>query len=247
MQIQRELDADIVMIFDECTPYPATRTRRPAASMELSLRWAARSRAAFARLSNPHALFGIVQGGMYHGSARGVARGSRRASASTATRSAACRSASRRRRCARDARGDRAADAGGSTALPDGRRHAARTWSRPSRARRRHVRLRHADPECAQRPAVHVDRRRSRSATPATRATRRRSIPRAPATPAAISRRAYLRHLDKCGEILAARLGTIHNLHQYLSLMLSMRAAIEQRRFDAFVADFYARRTQPTD
>ena len=56
--------------------------------------------------------------------------------------------------------------------------------------------------------------------------------------------RAYLRHLDKCGEILAARLGTIHNLHQYLSLMQSMRAAIEQRRFDAFVADFYARRTQ---
>jgi queuine tRNA-ribosyltransferase len=59
--------------------------------------------------------------------------------------------------------------------------------------------------------------------------------------------RAYLRHLDKCGEILAARLGTIHNLHQYLSLMQSMRAAIEQRRFDAFVADFYARRTQPLD
>ena len=56
--------------------------------------------------------------------------------------------------------------------------------------------------------------------------------------------RAYLRHLDKCGEILAARLGTIHNLHQYLALMQSMRAAIEQRTFDAFVADFYARRTQ---
>ena len=46
--------------------------------------------------------------------------------------------------------------------------------------------------------------------------------------------RAYLRHLDRCGEILAARLGTIHNLHYYLTLMQSMRAAIEERRFDAF-------------
>ena len=56
--------------------------------------------------------------------------------------------------------------------------------------------------------------------------------------------RAYLRHLDKCGEILAARLGTLHNLHQYQRLMQSMRAAIEQRTFDAFVADCHARRLQ---
>ena len=69
--------------------------------------------------------------------------------------------------------------------------------------------------------------------------------------------RAYLRHLDKCGEILAARLGTIHNLHHYLSLMQSMRAAIEQQRFGAFAdrvlrasrsgaKSFCASRTQPT-
>jgi queuine tRNA-ribosyltransferase len=56
--------------------------------------------------------------------------------------------------------------------------------------------------------------------------------------------RAYLRHLDKCGEILAARLGTIHNLHHYLALMQSMRDAIEERRFSAFVTDFYARRRE---
>jgi queuine tRNA-ribosyltransferase len=54
--------------------------------------------------------------------------------------------------------------------------------------------------------------------------------------------RAYLRHLDKCGEILAARLGTIHNLHHYLTLMTSMRVAIGEQRFDAFVTDFYSRR-----
>lgn len=62
MEIQRVLDADIVMIFDECTPYPADRDSARA-SMELSLRWAERSKAAHA--GNPNALFGIVQGGMY--------------------------------------------------------------------------------------------------------------------------------------------------------------------------------------
>ncbi len=54
--------------------------------------------------------------------------------------------------------------------------------------------------------------------------------------------RSYLRHLDRCGEILAARLGTIHNLFYYLSLMKSLRTAIEQGRFDAFVTQFYAQR-----
>jgi queuine tRNA-ribosyltransferase len=64
MQIQRALDSDIVMVFDECTPYPATH-EDAAASMELSLRWAARSRAEFDRIGNTNALFGIVQGGMH--------------------------------------------------------------------------------------------------------------------------------------------------------------------------------------
>src|SRR5690606_23082037 len=62
MQIQRDLGSDIVMIFDECTPYPATE-EQARHSMELSLRWAARSKMAHG--DNPAALFGIVQGGMY--------------------------------------------------------------------------------------------------------------------------------------------------------------------------------------
>ena len=62
MQVQRELGSDIVMIFDECTPYPATITEARE-SMELSLRWAKRSKLAHA--DNPSALFGIVQGGMH--------------------------------------------------------------------------------------------------------------------------------------------------------------------------------------
>jgi queuine tRNA-ribosyltransferase len=54
--------------------------------------------------------------------------------------------------------------------------------------------------------------------------------------------RAYLHHLDKCNEILGARLNTIHNLTYYQDLMRGLREAIAGRRLDAFVADFYARR-----
>ncbi|HEV7122811.1 MAG TPA: tRNA guanosine(34) transglycosylase Tgt, partial [Rhodanobacter sp.] len=69
MRIQTTLDSDIAMIFDECTPYlidgaPATE-QVAGDSMELSLRWAARSRRAFGELGNPNALFGIVQGGVH--------------------------------------------------------------------------------------------------------------------------------------------------------------------------------------
>lgn len=71
MRVQTELNSDIVMIFDECTPYWIESKNRAAShdearrSMELSLRWAQRSRDAFDQMRNPNALFGIVQGGMY--------------------------------------------------------------------------------------------------------------------------------------------------------------------------------------
>ena len=64
MRIQKVLNSDVVMIFDECTPYPAS-VPEAADSMRLSLRWARRSRDEFDRLENNNALFGIVQGGMY--------------------------------------------------------------------------------------------------------------------------------------------------------------------------------------
>ena len=64
MQVQTKLGSDIVMIFDECTPYPADE-KTAAESMRLSLRWAKRSKDAFKQNNNPNALFGIVQGGMY--------------------------------------------------------------------------------------------------------------------------------------------------------------------------------------
>src|SRR5688572_9817207 len=71
MQIQAVLNSDIVMQFDECTPYETkgqiTTEADARISMELSLRWAKRSKDEFARLENPNALFGIVQGGMFEG------------------------------------------------------------------------------------------------------------------------------------------------------------------------------------
>src|SRR4029079_16518108 len=72
MRIQRVLDSDIAMIFDECTPYPATETEARA-SMELSLRWAERSRRAHE--GNPNALFGIVQGSVFPTLRRASAEG----------------------------------------------------------------------------------------------------------------------------------------------------------------------------
>jgi queuine tRNA-ribosyltransferase len=64
VRIQHVLNSDVVMIFDECTPYPADRLVA-AESMRLSLRWARRSRDEHDRLQNANALFGIVQGGMH--------------------------------------------------------------------------------------------------------------------------------------------------------------------------------------
>ncbi|MFA0697967.1 tRNA-guanine transglycosylase, partial [Vibrio sp. 10N.222.49.C9] len=64
MEIQKDLGSDVVMIFDECTPYPATHNEAKK-SMEMSLRWAQRSRDHFDKLENPNSLFGIVQGGVY--------------------------------------------------------------------------------------------------------------------------------------------------------------------------------------
>jgi queuine tRNA-ribosyltransferase len=93
MEIQKTLNSDIVMIFDECTPYPADHDTARI-SMELSLRWAERSKVAHE--GNPNALFAIVQGGMYE-DLRERSLEKLTKSASTATRWAACRWASRRR------------------------------------------------------------------------------------------------------------------------------------------------------
>ena len=103
MQIQQVLNSDIVMQFDECTPYQTagrlTSEDEARSSMELSLRWAKRSRDEFQRLGNPNALFGIVQGGMFEGLRARIGCRAGRAWTCRAMPSAASASASPRTRC----------------------------------------------------------------------------------------------------------------------------------------------------
>ena len=201
---------------------------RPVAreSMELSLRWAARSRAAFDARGNPNALFGIVQGGMCTAAAR--ARRSQRSRGigfdGYAIGGLAVGEPAGERSRVLDALAPRLpAD---RPALPDGRRDAGR-HRRGRRARHRHVRLRDADAERAQRPPVHARAASCASATRRTSDDLGRSTPGCGCYACRNYTRAYLRHLDRCNEILGARLNTIHNLHYYLGLMRRIRTAIE--------------------
>jgi queuine tRNA-ribosyltransferase len=238
MQVQRDLDSDVVMIFDECTAYPASQSdaRR---SMELSLRWAKRSRAEFDRLENPHALFGIVQGGMYpdlraesiaglcdigfHGYAiGGLAVGEPKTEREHVLEELEPFMPQDRPRYMMGV--------GTPEDLVEAVRRGVDMFDcvMPTRhARNGHLftsrgvlKIRNAQYESDTRP---LDE--NCACYTCNHYTR-----------------AYLRHLDKCGEILAARLGSIHNLFHYLSLMRTIREAIEQQRFDAFVTEFYAQR-----
>lgn len=239
MQVQRDLDSDVVMIFDECTPYPATEAAARR-SMELSLRWAARSRAEFDRLQNPHSLFGIVQGGMYTALRQESAAGLREIGFDGyAIGGLAVGEPKAERERVVDVitaqlpkdRPRYLMGVGTPEDLVESVRRGVDMFDcvMPTRnARNGHlftstgvVRIRNAQYELDTRPpdeacSCYTCKNYSR---------------------------AYLRHLDRCGEILAARLGSIHNLHYYLSLMQSMRAAIDEHRFETFAADFYACRS----
>lgn len=239
MQVQRDLDSDVVMIFDECTPYPATEAQARR-SMELSLRWALRSRTEFDRLQNPNSLFAIVQGGMY-AALRGESAAGLRGIGfdGYAIGGLAVGEPKQEREQVLEAitpqlpndRPRYLMGVGTPEDLVEAVRRGIDMFDcvMPTRnARNGHlftntgvVRIRNAQYETDTRPVdeaclCYTCKNYSR---------------------------AYLRHLDRCGEILAARLGSIHNLHYYLSLMQSMRTAIEEQRFEAFAADFYARRS----
>jgi queuine tRNA-ribosyltransferase len=238
MQVQRDLDADIAMIFDECTPYPATE-EEARKSMELSLRWAERSRAEFERLQNPHALFGIVQGGMYPGLRQESLAGLRRVGFDGYAIGGLAVGEPKEQR-------EKMLDAIEPHLPTDHPRYLMGVGTPEDlvEAVRRGVDMF----DCVM-PTRHARNGHLFVSTGVLKIRNARyesdTAPLDPACSCYTCRhysRAYLRHLDKCGEILAARLGTIHNLHQYLTLMQSMRAAIEERRFDAFVAGFYARR-----
>jgi queuine tRNA-ribosyltransferase len=238
MRIQRVLNSDIVMIFDECTAYPATR-EEAAASMRLSLRWAARSKSEFSALENPNALFGIVQGGMHEDlrdesaaalqatgfdgyAIGGLSVGEPkedmlRVLAHTAPRLPADQP---RYLMGVGTPEDLVAAVGAGVDMFD--------CVMPTRnARNGWLFTRFGDVKI--RNSAHRDDASPLDATCACYACRNFT-------------RAYLHHLQRTNEILGARLNTIHNLFYYQTLMREMREAIEADAFAAFAQRFAAQR-----
>ena len=233
MQIQRDLGSDIVMIFDECTPYPATRTEARE-SMELSLRWAARSKAAHG--DNPSALFGIVQGGMYEDLRQESLAG------------------------LVDIGFDGYAIGGLSVGEPkDEMMHVLDHVANALPADRPRYLMGVGTPadllESVRRGIDMFDcvmpTRNARNGFLFTsRGVLKLRNSRHKHSTAPVDEncdcytcqnfsRAYLHHLDKCNEILGSQLCTIHNLRYYQNHMSGIRAAIENGTLDQFSADFY--------
>lgn len=238
MRIQRVLNSDIVMIFDECTPFPATE-REAADSMRLSLRWAARSKAAHS--GNTNALFGIVQGGMYEelrdeSLAELVKIGF-----------------------------DGYAIGGLSVGEPkeDMRRILEHTAPKLPHDKPRYLMGVGTPEDLVASVAQGIDMfdcvMPTRNARNGMLFTQHGDIKIKNAQYRLDTRpldeecscytcqnfsRAYLHHLYRLKEILSARLNTIHNLHYYQQLMSEVRAAIEADAFEQFAADFAQRRAR---
>lgn len=232
MAIQTSLNSDIVMIFDECTPYPAGK---PAvqASMELSLRWAKRSRDAY---KGSNALFAIVQGGV-HEDLRDISLNG-----------------------LKQMEFDGYAIGGLSVGEPkeDMYRILAHTAPQLPTDKPRYVMGTGTPQDLLQCVQSGIDMfdcvmptRNARNGHLFTSTGvikirnavhRHDESPLDPACDCYTCRsfsRAYLHHLDKCGEMLGAQLNSIHNLHYYLALMTDVRTAIEQNRLSAFIESVY--------
>jgi queuine tRNA-ribosyltransferase len=242
IEIQSVLDADIVMIFDECTPYPATRDEA-AVSMRLSQRWAKRSRAEFDRLENPNALFGIVQGGMYE-DLRDESLG-----------------------VLEDIGFDGFAIGGLSVGEPkeDMARILAHTAPRLPGHKPRYLMGVGTPEDIVAGVAAGIDMfdcvmptRNARNGWLFTRygdIKIKNAVHKADTRPLDAScdcytcrhfNRAYLHHLHRTGEILGSMLNTIHNLRYYQTLTAELRAAIAAGSFADYVARFRAERATGT-
>ena len=236
MEIQHALDSDVVMVFDECTAFPATRDEA-ARSMELSLRWAARSKAAHG--DNTNALFGIVQGGMFED----------------------LRDRSRAELV--DIGFDGYAIGGLSVGEPKDEmlRVLAHTAPRLPDAKPRYL-MGVGTPEdivAAVRAGIDMfdcvlPTRNARNGWLFTRhgdirirnARHRHDTAPLDATCGCYTcrhfSRAYLHHLQRINEILGARLATLHNLHYYMTLMRELRDAIASGELPEYVARFATER-----
>jgi queuine tRNA-ribosyltransferase len=236
MDVQRSLGADVVMVFDECTPYPASESEARV-SMELSLRWARRSREAHA--DSPAALFGIVQGGMYPDLRRASLAGLTEIGFDGyAIGGLSVGETAEERLAVLEVLGPELPAAaprylmgvGKPADIVEAVRRGVDMFDcvMPTRnARNGHLFTRYGDVKI--RNARYRDDPRPLDPDCACYTCRHYS-------------RAYLRHLEKCGEMLGPRLNTIHNLHYYQELMEGLRAAIAAGQLENFVRDFYAQR-----
>jgi queuine tRNA-ribosyltransferase len=247
MRIQRSLNSDIAMVFDECTPYEIdgriATIDEAATSMRLSLRWARRSRDAFDAQHNPNALFGIVQGGMFedlrdeslaglldvgfHGYAiGGLSVGEPKEDMMRVLDHVAPRLPANAPRYLMGVGTpeDLVAAVGMGIDMFDcvmPTRNARNGWlfTRFGDIKIRNAKHRDDPRPLDERCACHTCRHFSR---------------------------AYIHHLNRVDEILGAHLSTLHNLHYYLELMADMREAIGAGHFEAFRAAFHADRSRGT-
>ncbi|OXR50624.1 MULTISPECIES: tRNA guanosine(34) transglycosylase Tgt [unclassified Pusillimonas] len=245
MRIQRSLNSDIAMVFDECTPYtidgrPAT-AEEAARSMRMSLRWAKRSRDAFNQLENPNALFGIVQGGMFeslrdeslaglvdigfHGYAiGGLSVGEPKEDMMRILAHVAPRLPENAPRYLMGV--------GTPEDLVEGVSQGVDMFDcvMPTRnARNGWLFTRYGD--------IKIRNARYRDDT-------RPLDPSCDCHTCTHFSRAYLHHLQKANEITGSRLNTLHNLHFYLKIMAEMRAAIEAGTFAQWKAKFHEDRAR---
>jgi queuine tRNA-ribosyltransferase len=239
MRIQRTLGSDVAMSFDECTPYPATESEART-SMELSMRWAARGHAEYYRTPPPGTLFGIVQGGTYpHLRLESLERLQEIGFAGLAVGGLAVGETEAERDQVLDELLPR---------MPLGKPRYLMGVGRPEdivEAVRRGIDMF----DCV------MPTRHARNAHLFTRAgvvNIRNAAHQKDTGPIEEGcacytcrnySRSYLRHLDKCGEILGAHLNTVHNLYFYQRLMREIRGSIEAGGFDAYAAEFYALKT----
>ena len=245
MQIQRSLNSDIVMQFDECTPYeidgrPATRDEA-GRSMQMSLRWGQRSINEFRSGENPNALFGIVQGGMFEDlrdeslaglnqmgfdgiAIGGLSVGEPKEDMMRVLSHVGPRLPAHKPHYLMGVGTPEDLVAGVAAGID------MFDCVMPTRnARNGWLFTRFGDLKL--KNARHKDDTEPLDTTCGCYACRNFS-------------RAYLHHLQRAGEILGARLNTIHNLHYYLDLMRQMREALEADAFPAFVARFHADRAR---
>ncbi len=245
MQIQTVLNSDIVMQFDECTPYETkghlTTEAEAKSSMELSLRWARRCLTEFQRLENPNALFGIVQGGMFEHlreaslaslveldlpgyAIGGVSVGEPKAEMQRIVAHTPHRLPAHKPRYLMGV--------GTPEDLVDGVANGVDLFDcvMPTRnARNGHLFTRFGDLKI--RNARHRADQRPLDETCGCHTCRNFS-------------RAYLHHLDRCGEMLGPMLTSIHNLHYYLNLMREVRESLDAGTFEQFKQQFAADRAR---